>query len=162
MSSSVYTHIGIGFMVPIEDALRAFTEHVEEEAHMEDRFDPKTGKKQLPMKVIDHPAREVVRFGGEVCGEDGYYDELIEALAGVLNCIVSRHGYDEVEFLSFQPNFTHNDDGKDLGRVEIGGTVDIGQAQAAFADLERLAVALRKIGIEKLPKPTIFTAWNIC
>lgn len=58
-------HIGIGFVIPFKDVLEAvnpFLKTTTEIFHMEDRYDPKTGEKLQPSKIIDIESESYYEF----------------------------------------------------------------------------------------------------
>lgn len=146
--------LNIGYKISGEflpDSMRKITE---EKSHMEDRFDPKTGKKLAPVKVIDEE-------GGLECFlvdgtelEDMY--SLAEALSEKLGCEVEcEHGYSGEDFtITFSVNLprTGQDDG-DWGRVSVGSSILFEEviSNKARAAVEKLGADLKALGIDPGP-----------
>src|SRR5271167_2907239 len=103
MSTDYDASLYIGYVIPVEDFFKNLMKHTPEKSHMVPRFDPETGKKVTPVKVIDaHEAFDIVFCGQTFLGpEVKYYDEegfqpeedVIEALEEALDCTVTMDGY---------------------------------------------------------------------
>src|SRR5579864_2116306 len=93
----------VGFAIPFEDFFKPLLKPSKEESHMEDRFDPKSGKKlDKQEKVVDRDAGFNIVVGeqefegpeteadldGNFCPED----DLMEAVGEALDCNVSYVG----------------------------------------------------------------------
>lgn len=74
MGTERYDELVIGFVVEVYDALKPFEVTVPERSHMEERFDPKTGKKLAPVKVTDVEEHTEWHVDGKVFEES--YDVL--------------------------------------------------------------------------------------
>lgn len=79
----------IGFVACQDEILKYFELTTPEVSHIEDRYDPKTGKRLKPVVVVDEEERTVYRVDGETY-EDSY--DIAEALADAVGCRVTRHG----------------------------------------------------------------------
>lgn len=80
----------VGFLVDRDDLLMPFKKEVEEETHLEDRYDARTGKKVGQVAVVDRKAGEEYFLDGKSCGSDEH--EFIEVLADEANCDITLHG----------------------------------------------------------------------
>jgi hypothetical protein len=80
----------VGFVVDRDDFLMPFKKEVEEESHLEDRFDSRTGKKVGQVTVVDREAGEEYFLDGTSYGDDEY--KFIDALASEANCEITLHG----------------------------------------------------------------------
>jgi len=146
--------LDIGYKISGEDLPDSMRKLTEEKSHMEDRFDPKTGKKLAPAKVVDEEGGlECFLLDGKEI-EDTY--ELAEALADKLGCDVDcEHGYSGEDFsitFSLQLERTDEDD-CDWGRVAIGSSILFDEATSAKARaaLKKLGKDLKKLGIDPGP-----------
>jgi len=152
--------LGIGFVVSNDDLLKPFTVETEEKFHMEDRFDPKTGKKLAPVKVIDEEGGETYEFEGERY-EDTY--ELFDAMGKKLGCeIANQGGYSNGETLYvFVDGVEHTgEDDCDDGRFSVGTSVLFDEVARQKSALDKLAKAFKKYGIDLGPAK-VFVAWDI-
>lgn len=80
----------VGFVIDADDLLMPFKKEVEEETHLEDRYDSRTGKKVGQVKVVDKEAGEEYFLDGKSYGDDQH--EFVEALAAEANCEITLHG----------------------------------------------------------------------
>jgi len=81
----------VGFVIEKDDLEMPFKQTVPEQSHMEDRFDPKTGKKLAKqVKVVDKEECEEFFFNGENIGDDAC--DLVSAIEDEVNCRISMHG----------------------------------------------------------------------
>ena len=79
----------IGFTMEQEEFLMPFKTVTEEKFHMEERFNPKTGKKLPDVKVIDQASEDAYLVEGETYEYE--YDAL-DAIASIVGCNISSHG----------------------------------------------------------------------
>lgn len=159
MGSHFRACVGVGYIVSYNDAVKPFIKHVEEVAHMEDRFDPKTGKKLLPEKIIDTPASDGLFIDGD---ELDIY-EFLDLLGQKLSCVVTQLNAEfEVEGgeITFQLRMKRDEFADiDFGRLDIGGPleyVDVLKQEQALKDLR---VRMIKLGIPRTD-PKVFIDWD--
>jgi hypothetical protein len=139
--------LGIGFILDREDVVAPFRVEVPEKFHMEDRFDPKTGKPIEPVKVIDEEAGEAFVVDGTTY-EDGY--DFFEALGSKLGCsIANQGGYSDGETLYLTVDVERTDeDYLDDGRISVGSSIAFDNVTASRAAIMELSKKLKKLGIE--------------
>lgn len=92
----------VGYVIPVEDFFKPLLVKSKEVSHMEDRFDPKSGKKlDKQEKVIDREAGFNVKVGDEEFEGPGADDDLenfnpddevTEAIGALLGCNVRVTG----------------------------------------------------------------------
>jgi len=75
--------VKIGFLFSIEDIDEKFAVTVPEQFHMEERFDPKTGVKITPVKIIDRRETKIYRVPGRSLGFESGQD-LMEHIAHII------------------------------------------------------------------------------
>lgn len=169
MGMTYSARIGIGFVFTREEFVASFKKHMPEKAHMEDRYDPKTGAKQLPAKVIDSEAGEYVFFDAQDYGmvNDGLdIYQLTEDVGDFIgNCHCHSFGY-EHEMVAIEPKFDEFGDSVDAGNFDIGGDVELSMTEKLRPDLARIAKALKKLGvhqgrIDEPLVPRIFVNWDV-
>lgn len=97
--------VKVGFMVPYEDLVKPLTFEKAEESHLEDRFDPKTGAKLEPEKVVDVEAGPWVRLNGKEWPLEEWWDsameEFFEELGAHVGCGVSTFGGHHYGWVAF-------------------------------------------------------------
>lgn len=151
-------HLGVGFIVNKDSLTSPFRVETEEQFHMEDRFNPKTGEKLAPVKVVDVEADEAFVFEGKTY--DDWY-ELSEALAEKLDCgIQDTGGYTDGETIFVTLAVDTDDGGTDEGRFTVGGAAKFDDVTAMRAQLTKLKKAFKKFGVD-LGEAKVFPAWNV-
>lgn len=152
-------NLAVGFIVDTEDFIKPFRTMNEEKFHMEDRFDPKSGKKVGQEKVIDQEAEEAYTYKGKTY-EEQY--EFLEALCEDLGCTVDDGGgYSDNEKVYISVDFETDDSGQDYGRVCVGGAAtfdEIAKCKKKCADLKK---ALNKLGVSSLGEAMVYVSPNI-
>jgi hypothetical protein len=83
MGHYVNTDIRVGFRLKYNKAVKPFIKVVEEQFHMEPRFDPKTGAACQSVKVVDKEASESFKIGEY---EYSSYYDLFDTLAASCHC----------------------------------------------------------------------------
>lgn len=100
MSISYSFSLCMGFEVAKEDVLKVFkrseTTEYPGEFHMEDRFDPKTGAKIIPVKIWDRAPSNTTNVWYE-CGDctwndSTHPDEITAALEEKFDCYIGQYG----------------------------------------------------------------------
>jgi hypothetical protein len=151
--------LGIGFIVRASIFFDAFETLKEEKFHMEDRWDPKTGKQLEPVKVVDEQVESVYTFNGEELEDEL---SVMEKVGNELNCDI-EHGNENDEYLNItlrDVEYTDEDDFDD-GRVSIGHSVSFLEVVQKEEELVRLATAFRdRCGI-KVGNPKVFCSLSI-
>lgn len=79
----------VGFVIDKDDLEKPFKREITLKTRLEDRYDPRTGKKIGSIMVIDREAGEEF-FYGKSFGDD--FRELIEELEAVATCSIVLHG----------------------------------------------------------------------
>ena len=137
--------------------------------HMEDRFDPKTGKKIDPIRITDVPAKNIwirkpsqtLHIGTEIIEYDAYDpNNLADVFAKQLNCFVEWVGSDG----NNKYNFFIHDCGKidrDEGRISVSNRemnyFDVVNMQHKLQDL---GTKMKELGL-KVPSLKVFIAESI-
>ncbi len=140
-------NLGIGFVLDREDVLAPFRVEREEKFHMEDRFNPKTGKKVEPAKVVDEEAGEAFILDGTHHDDDWSF---LEALSQKLGCdITNQGGYSDDQTLYFTVKVkTTGEDGLEDGRMTVGYSIAFVTVIESSSSVMLLAAKLKKLGIE--------------
>jgi hypothetical protein len=141
--------LAIGWRVRAEQLKQVFGKYTPEQAHMEDRYDPKTGKKLLPEKVIDQRAGTVLMFEGQECD---YIEQLVEAICDKTGATFWHDGsfmcdQEDMEYI-IGPSFELDTEGKDEGRVTTGGGILFAKVVELAPELQRIGIELRKLGLD--------------
>lgn len=85
MSTEYHVNITVGYKLSLPKILRKYEVRCKEVSHLEDRWDPGTGKKAPPIKIIDMEACiNYVYSGTTYAGDD--VEPLIYALSRKLKC----------------------------------------------------------------------------
>jgi hypothetical protein len=140
----------IGYVVPSEDVFKQFLVRRKEVAHMEERFDSRTGKKMPSEKVVDEPAGYDIVIGDEKFDgpDDGKMeghclgDEEVEAVAALVGCSGFMTGdyYNGNIVACFVPSKLN---------AEPGGDVYLLKEVCKFQkEIERIGKALKKLKID--------------
>lgn len=150
-------YLAIGFIVDKQELLRPFATEVKEQFHMEDRFDPKTGVKLEPVKVIDSDGGTQYSLDGQIFDENSEY-EVLEGLEDLLGCSITLGGgYSDNKTAYVSVNFeTTGEDDVDEGRVSVGPSVtfeEVAKAQVRALDLKK---RLNELGVKSLGKPKVY------
>jgi hypothetical protein len=145
----------IGYAFEAKAVEAPFARTVPEKSHMEDRFDPKTGKKLDPVKVVDDEERDVWEFNGESF-EDR--EELYTALAAAAKCQYVLYG--QSEYVAFGPDIELSSENPDCGHVYFAGNLSYDAVVKAKAEVRRIGKKLRKFGLE-LPEPEVVVCWDV-
>jgi hypothetical protein len=125
MGTDYYGSIDVGFRFSPETLTMPFGVHREEKFHMEDRFDPTTGKKLKEQeKVIDEDEEVVFILDGE---EHAYEYEFYAALCKKLGCTFVDMDYDEDNHSVFLGVKLPDQVGPGVGfgRFELGGLLHV-------------------------------------
>jgi hypothetical protein len=151
-------HLGVGYILDREDIIAPFRVEIPEKFHMEDRFDPKTGVKLEPVKVVDEGGQEEFEYKGTRY-EMEY--ELFEAIGQDLGCCIDNcGGYSDGETIRVTLDLDTDDSGIDDGRFTVGGAITFDDLTSRRAELITLKKAFKKLGID-LGEAKVFPAWNI-
>jgi hypothetical protein len=150
MSTSYSFRIAAGFEFTPEDLADAFGEEIKGKSHTEVRFDPKTGAKLKPVKVMDSESRVVCKFDGKVYESDEW-EQLADHVARNAKCRAISSVYDfsgdgSVVFGPKMPNEAW--DGLDLGHIELEGPLPLEPILKLGPELKRIAAALKKLGLK--------------
>ena len=152
--------LAIGFTIRLEEFLKPFAKTREEEFHIEDRWDPKTGKKLEPVKVVDDEGDEWYEYGAASMDEE----ELMEAVGNNFKCNINYIGDCEaseavLEITLDDVVYTSEDDYDD-GRVSIGCSMKFEELVALQSRLRSTKQAFEEIGIV-LGEPKVMCSYSI-
>ncbi len=151
--------LAVGFVVEMDSFTKPFIVVAEEKSHMEDRFDPKSGKKLAPVKVIDQAEEQAYVYKGTTY-EDQF--ELLEALEEDLGCSINNGGgYLDGKTAYISVNFETDDSGEDYGRVCVGGKATFAEISACKVKCVALKKALSKLGVSSLGETMVYVSPNI-
>jgi len=147
MSIDFNFDLAVGFVLDKSDVLAPFGLESDERSHTEDRYDPKTGKKLEPVKVVDDLGGVTYELHG-----DRYDDEheFLGALAGELDCSLDFGGNysdNETIYASVEIEFTGEDD-LDAGNISCGSSATLSTVIKSKRKVEALAKKLKKLGID--------------
>jgi len=147
MSISYNFDLGVGFVLDKSEVLAPFAKNFPAKFHYEDRFDPKTGKKLTPTKVIDNEEGVVYELDGKEYDEEY---ELLEALAEKLRCNFGNGGgYSDCSTVYVAVELdTTGEDSYDDGRASCGSSATLENVIKSKKAVEVLAKKLRKLGID--------------
>jgi hypothetical protein len=150
MGTEYNSSLGIGFRVRYSQLLEKFGRKTSERFHMEDRFDPKTGKKTGPVKVIDQEEMVSFIFDGEDFQDDVY--ALVEAIQEKVGCAhyeeVDETGLEDALYV-FGPNIrTDDEDTFSYGRFNTYGPMMVRDIVAVQEELVRIGNRLRAQGLD--------------
>lgn len=152
----------VGFRFSPGELDDVFGKKVPEKSHMEDRFDPKTGKKLAPEKVVDREAGLVYVFQGKELedGEYHVYEELANAIAGHVGCNYDISGCDGNDMVIFGPSIKYMEEGTDWGHIGTSGPLPLDAVVKAAPKLKQIATKLKKLGL--VPgKAGIFITYDV-
>lgn len=145
--------VAIGFRVDADD-LQVFSKELPEKSHMEERFDPKSGKSIGKVKVVDEEERTSWVLNGE---EFDHRSELVDAICGKVNAQSWMDGsfYDDDENMNYVigPNFPRKNV-RDEGKLTIDGELTLGQVVELQPEIDRIRTELAKLGL-KVGAPVI-------
>jgi hypothetical protein len=156
MSTNYSFRLSVGFEIGYDQILKKYGKYLPEMSHMEDRFDPRTGKKSGQEKVVDHEAGVRVVIGGESFGR---YDthEMVEALEKELGAFVEVVN-DAMSVSSVGNSFMISPRGlnfKDPSRITLDYGDIMAQGGLLIDDLvrklpqfEELGLRLKKLGFK--------------
>ena len=96
MSIDYTISLAVGYIIPEDELTRVFGKTTPKKSHLEDRFDPKTGKKLAPVEVVDENSYTTIVYKGEEIedGESELADLIREDLDDIVatGCQVWPHG----------------------------------------------------------------------
>lgn len=158
--------IAFGCRVTPEMIGQVFGVTLPEKFHMEDRFDPKTGKKLPQVKVIDWEEMNVYKIDK---GADEYFEDQIELMEEV--CKRARASYwivsdydappDETTFIVGVTPKKSGDDGESWGRVDTGPSYSLDDVADLRPELEEIRKRLKDMGL-KIGPPRVYCAMYVC
>jgi hypothetical protein len=171
VSTDYGASICVGYRFSTDDALKPFAKKKgEDRFHMEDRFDPITGKKTGQEKVWDERSETFHEWNGirttdddEDAGDDYVTSEdLLEKIGAKLGFKVFVYG-DDCNEVVFMPKKHPKDvtEGYDWGRMTADGNLSWHAVAAMGKDLEALRQKLLKLGL-KPKKPEVVLAATVC
>lgn len=122
MGIEYHVNLAVGVEVSVDELKRVFTQTLPEESHVEDRFDPKTGEKLEPAKVVDVKERVAWMWKGEEVYDQYLVDELSAEIGAVPYMKVNMWS-EGLESVVFGPRLAELDEGEQDGRITVGGGV---------------------------------------
>ncbi len=155
MSTYYSFSVAVGFEIGFKHVLKKYGRELPEKSRMEDRFDPKSGKKVDPVKVVDRPAglRVVIRKRTYDPAEDAR--EICEALGREIGAKVQlisdnpECGLDGDDWVLVSPAGLRfkAPGGIDYGRSSADGGFPVKDLAMALPKFERLKAQLHKLGL---------------
>ena len=137
----------LGFKVDPGDIEKIFEMEVDEVSHMEDRWDPATGIKVAPERVVDRPAGTSFVIDGIDVGDD--LPRLLEEIARRLGCDVDvqEDSFEGVlDFVVFAPKMPIAMEDVNH-QLSVTGTVSLATLFSLLPQLDLIAQGLRAFGI---------------
>ena len=167
MSIDYTIKLAVGYVIPEEELTRVFGRKTEGRTHLEDRFDPKTGKKIDPIEVVDEFEYTTLYYRG-VEFEDSTY-ELAEKIAKDIEvetgCCAIPYGNNMSGETSvvFGPDLRsmssmYDDNELESGHVTCSGGVPFSLLIECGSALGVIRKALRDIGLNP-GEPVVVPAW---
>jgi hypothetical protein len=151
--------LAVGFVVDMDALLKPFAKVTKGKSHMEDRFDPKTGEKLEPVKVVDRGHRETYSLDGKRFGTDRY--DFLEALGVKLDCTIDDGGgYSDEQTAYVSVNF-ESDHSEDYDRVTINGRATLDEVVRCKEKCEALRKTLSDLGMEGLGEALVYISPNV-
>jgi hypothetical protein len=156
-------NLAIGYIITEKEIFDLFLQRTPEEFHLEDRFDPKTGLKVQPLKVIDRHASGKFMLDGKQYGEgedpESYMPAICKKITG------ARwwwHSYlnDNRTFIIGPVLPQKVTDDFDDGRVKCSGGFGFNDVVALAPRLGNIAAGMKKLGFE-ITEPVIVPAWCV-
>ncbi len=137
----------IGFRFTHEELCKPFKQEVAEVSHLEDRFDPKTGKRIAPAVVVDVLGGESLFLDGE---EFEHWQDLSQAVADKLDCRLWIDGDMNGDDPSFVFGLTpvREEAGEDFGPVSTGDHYSFADVAKLGPRLKSLKKRLEALGLE--------------
>lgn len=157
MGIDIDQSISIGFVLEEDEIKQVFGVATPEVSHMEDRFDPKTGAKLEPKKVID--THSYTTFTLENKKFDGEY-ELMEALAKHLDVTVDRFGDSFGGRSGYVVGLGHGTGSCDAKRCPELGEIDLQEVIDDLPKLMELGDKLTNLGFSSR-KVKIFNCYTV-
>ena len=161
--------LGVGFVFPLEEVLDSFRKVDPEQSHTEDRYDPKTGEKLEPVKVVDQEKHDTFMWPGEPESEteDGW--DFVYFIANKVFCDSMTFGNhmgdrDDV-FVLFGVKVEKDNEsgieGVECGHVDFAGNLSYKSVLSAASELEELKGRMENYGLK--PKEAVIqNCWVIC
>ena len=161
MGVNYHFNLAVGFEMTEDELYKPFEKHFEEESHLEDRYDPKTGKKLTPEKVVTKRAYDEYYVDGE---RVEFYD-LDGIIAEKLECqIWECNDGGEAMYVIGPSGIDLNDDTKAFygGPIDAEGYVSFQDVAALGPSLEALKVKLNKyLNMPLTSEPVIRIVWRV-
>jgi hypothetical protein len=136
--------------------LEPFGTEVPEQSHMEQRFDPVTGKKQRKKeKVVDSYAHTEYSFEGKVLQDDdglSAEEQVASLIARKAKCKYWQYGFLNQGHIwyVFGPEVKSygRDDGFEDTYLSAEGDIEFAQIQHAAKQFKRIKAVLKKLGLK--------------
>jgi hypothetical protein len=164
MSIDYTIKLAVGYIIPEEELTRAFGKVTPPKTHMEDRFDPKSGKKLAPEEVVDHHGYTTITYKGKVV-EDGE-NQLAEDIAKDLDCGLWLHGSSmsgEMSYV-FGPNLEklykpYDSNELNEGHLTAEGIVPFALLTECGSALGTIRKALKELGLNPGEPMVLLAGW---
>jgi len=154
----------VGFEFSVKELQKAFGFKIREKSHKEDRFDPKTGAKLQPEKVVDVEEHIGYKFLGKVIKDSDYeeVEELSNLIARHLKCLYNTSdGYNGVVSVVFGPKMPRVlRDGDSFGHVDGPASYPFDAIAKMAPELKRIEKGLKKLGLQP-GKAGIFVLYSV-
>lgn len=154
--------LAVGYVLGRDQVLGPFMIYTEERAHMEDRFDPRSGKKLLPQKVVDEAARNRIMIDGVEKDDYEAIDDVCALLGPGVSYEERDHGDDVQYVIGLRRPPGYKDVDVDWGHVSATGEFVLPELAALMVpDYLNLSRRIREVlGCE--PGPLLVTlAWHV-
>lgn len=152
--------LAVGFRVTRQMLEQRFARHIAAKIKLEDRYDPKTGKRLEPVEVVVKDASHSFVWGA-VELEDPM--ELVDAICdkiGATYWSVGSYMDGDVDYI-IGPSFKTSE-GMDCGRIDCGGGVDYLDMLGMGPEVSRIGIALLELDLDVSVKAEVTIAWTIC
>lgn len=166
---TAYVSMHLGFVATAEAVLKGFRHDRPEKWHMKDRFDPDTGEKLDPVKVVDAEASSGWLIGGKFFDD---VDDALDAVGKVIGCQCVRQAgdgcfepcsadeRDDVDVIDviLCVDVRYGKDDRDMIDVSVGSSISTKAILAAGPALEALGGRLKKMKIKASGPKVVMSA----
>ena len=169
MSTDYSSVLGVGFVLPLEEALDPFRKVSPETSHTEDRYDEKTGEKLDPVRVVDREEGDTFMWPGEPKSETEDSWDFIYFIAEKLRCdslTFGNHMGDRDDiFVLFGAEVKSDNEsgieGVECGHINFAGNLSYESVVEVAAELKALKERMENYGLK--PKEAVIqNCWTIC
>ncbi len=157
--------LSVGYFLPYEEVVKVFGYKHRQKSHLEDRFDPKTGAKLEPVKIIDEPGGLWVKLGEhdepfQEFPPDFDDEEFCEELGAQLGCGVERFSQGEFFGFSVQDGNMTGSGYEPHHYWSVGEALYFDTLITLGPSLKILAKKMEELGLQP-SKPCVFAAVKV-